>query len=133
MRRVFSLAGRVYHADLRHGFLDRNRSDSSACCPDHFLLETGPPRQIIIMLVCVLVFALALDNIGFLPAAFLFLFITLNLFYRRGWRRSFIIALIALTIIYLIFRGVFLVILPEGEWTTSFIQMISSIQISFIK
>jgi putative tricarboxylic transport membrane protein len=63
----------------------------------------------------VIVYALLLSPLGFLPASFLFLFAGMRLLYPRGgWLRSGIIALGALVAIYVIFRLVFQVILPEG-------------------
>ena len=62
-----------------------------------------------------IVYALLLSPLGFLPASFLFLFAGMRLLYPRGgWLRSGIIALGALIVIYVIFRLVFQVILPEG-------------------
>lgn len=63
----------------------------------------------------VIVYAVLLSPLGFLPASFLFLFAGMRLLYPRGgWVRSGIIALGALILIYVIFRLVFQVILPEG-------------------
>jgi putative tricarboxylic transport membrane protein len=77
------------------------------------------PRPVIIMLFCVMLFALILEGAGFLVSSFLFLFTCLNLFYQRGWKISAVIALAALSVVYAVFRGVFLVVLPEGEWLES--------------
>lgn len=76
------------------------------------------PRQIIIMMVSVVVFAFALSEIGFLPASFIFLLVTIRLFYSKSWLKTLWITITSLTIIYLIFRGIFQVILPESEWLT---------------
>lgn len=73
------------------------------------------PVNVAIFTVMVIAYALLLSPLGFLPASLLFLFGGMRLLYRRGgWLRSGIIALCALIAIYVIFRLVFQVILPEG-------------------
>jgi hypothetical protein len=63
----------------------------------------------------VIVYALLLSPLGFLPASFLFLFGGMRLLYPRGgWLWGGVVALGALVVIYIIFRLVFQVVLPEG-------------------
>ncbi len=78
------------------------------------------PRPVSIMLFCVTLFALIIEGAGFLISAFLFLFISLNLFYQKGWKTSALVAAVTLAVVYFIFRVVFLVVLPEGIWLESF-------------
>ncbi|MDC0609420.1 tripartite tricarboxylate transporter TctB family protein [Vibrio sp.] len=90
--------------------------------PSHSLesfFERILPKNILIMLASVLFFVLCLDTLGFISAAFLFLFFTFTVFYRRGWVISLVLSVITLTVVFVIFRMVFLVVLPEGEWLGS--------------
>ncbi len=79
-------------------------------------MERILPRNILIILACILIFVLCLDSLGFITAAFLFLFGTFTIFYRKGWLVSLILSIVALTVVFVVFRMVFLVVLPEGEW-----------------
>lgn len=73
------------------------------------------PVTIAIFTGLVIAYALLLSPLGFLPASFLFLFAGMRLLYPRGgWLRAGVIALGALIVIYIIFRLVFQVVLPEG-------------------
>lgn len=73
------------------------------------------PLTIALFTALVIAYALLLSPLGFLPASFLFLFAGMRLLYPRGgWLRTGIIALGALVSIYVIFRLVFQVVLPEG-------------------
>lgn len=87
--------------------------------PVEMFLRKILPRPVAIMLFCVILFAVILEGAGFLLAAFLFLFVSLNLFYQKGWLVSAGIAGVALLVVYFIFRVVFLVVLPEGSWLES--------------
>jgi len=77
------------------------------------------PRNVLIMLASVLAFVLCLDGLGFIISAFLFLLFTFTVFYRKGWLISMFLSVVSLAIIFFIFRVIFLVVLPEGEWLNS--------------
>jgi putative tricarboxylic transport membrane protein len=73
------------------------------------------PAQVAIFTGLVLVYAVLLSPLGFLPSSFLFLFAGTRLLYpRAGWLWTGAVSLGALIAIYVIFRLVFQVILPEG-------------------
>lgn len=73
------------------------------------------PMTVALFTALVIGYAVLLSPLGFLPASFLFLLAGMRLLYpRAGWLRSGIIALGALILIYVIFRLVFQVVLPEG-------------------
>jgi putative tricarboxylic transport membrane protein len=73
------------------------------------------PVTVALFTALVIVYAVLLSPLGFLPASLLFLFAGMRLLYPRGgWLRSGIIAVGALVLIYVIFRLVFQVVLPEG-------------------
>ncbi|MCE0495997.1 tripartite tricarboxylate transporter TctB family protein [Vibrio salinus] len=82
-------------------------------------MERILPRNILIILASIFVFVLCLDSLGFITAAFLFLFFTFTVFYRRGWLVSLLLSVVVLTVVFVIFRMVFLVVLPESEWLGS--------------
>ena len=56
----------------------------------------------------------ALETVGFIITAFVFLFATLRYLHKSSWQRSFLLAFMVLVIIYVIFRLIFQVVLPEG-------------------
>ena len=66
-------------------------------------------------------YAFAIEPLGFLPSSLIFLFVGMKLLYRGGWVASAVISIGALIAIYVVFRLVFQVVLPEGivpegEW-----------------
>ena len=72
------------------------------------------PPILLIFLVLILAFAIALDALGFLLATFAFLLLSIGFLHRKGMLNAFWIALLALILIYVIFRLGFKVVLPEG-------------------
>jgi hypothetical protein len=78
-----------------------------------FWRQVTPP-DIVVFAALTILYTLALEPLGFLPSSFLFL--TSSIFYLH--HRRFVLAvgvsLIALTLIYLVFRVAFEVVLPRG-------------------
>lgn len=79
------------------------------------------PSKVALFIGLVAAYAIALGPLGFLPASLLFLFAGMKFLYRGGWIASAIIAVGSLIVIYVVFRLVFQVVLPEGivperEW-----------------
>lgn len=72
------------------------------------------PPLIGIVMALILIYALVLESLGFLVASSAFLFIGFTLLHRSRIHVSLGLTLLSLTLIYVIFRLVFLVILPEG-------------------
>ncbi len=62
----------------------------------------------------ILAYALLLSPLGFLLSSFLFLTSGMLLLYRGGFLKTLGVALLALAAIYVVFRLVFQVVLPEG-------------------
>lgn len=62
----------------------------------------------------VLAYAVLLGPLGFLPASFLFLISGMKLLHGGGWGRVIALALVSVVAIYVVFRLVFQVVLPEG-------------------
>ena len=79
------------------------------------------PANVTIFAVLLALYALAIEPLGFLPASLAFLFAGTKLLYRGGWIASALVSIGALVVIYVLFRIVFQVVLPEGivpegEW-----------------
>lgn len=72
------------------------------------------PPVLLIFLAFILGFAVVLDALGFLLATFAFLLLSIAFLHRKGMLNAFWIALLALIVIYVIFRLGFKVVLPEG-------------------
>ena len=79
------------------------------------------PANVAVFAVLLALYALAIEPLGFLPASLAFLFVGTKLLYRGGWVASALVSIGALIVIYVLFRIVFQVVLPEGivpegEW-----------------
>jgi hypothetical protein len=84
------------------------------------------PLTVAIFIGLVLAYAVALAPLGFIPATFLFLAIGTKLLYRSGWPATLGLALGSLIVIYVVFRIVFQVVLPEGVFPEG--EMMSAIE-----
>lgn len=80
------------------------------------VVSTEPilPLTIAIFTGMVIVYALLLGPLGFLPASFLFLIAGTKLLYRKSWTFTVLMSLASLIVVYVVFRLVFQVVLPEG-------------------
>lgn len=78
-----------------------------------FFRDILPPMTIVLTGL-IIVFAILLQPLGFLPSAFLFLAAAIKILSRRGAVFSLGMALLCLAIIYIVFRLVFSVLMPEG-------------------
>lgn len=67
-----------------------------------------------VIFVFILLYALALKPLGFLPTSLLFLFVSILMLARRGIVFAALVSLLCLFCIYVIFRLVFSVLMPEG-------------------
>lgn len=72
------------------------------------------PGYLAVAIVLLFIFSVVLETLGFILTAFFFLVIMTLLFYKRGLVRSVFLSLLSIAIIYIIFRLLFQVILPEG-------------------
>ena len=59
-------------------------------------------------------YILLLTFVGFVPATFLYLFVSIVYLHKQGWLMAFFVSANSLAIIYMVFQLVFKVILPEG-------------------
>lgn len=78
-----------------------------------FIYGVVPPFAAMMALM-LLIYAVALVPLGFLPTSLAFLTVSIMALHKRGFMRSFAISLISLVVIYIIFRLVFTVLMPEG-------------------
>ncbi|RYH08036.1 tripartite tricarboxylate transporter TctB family protein [Tropicimonas sp. IMCC6043] len=72
------------------------------------------PANAAIMAVLILLYAIALRPLGFLLTSLIFLFVSTLILARRGVIFSALVSVFSLAIIYVIFRLVFSVLMPEG-------------------
>ncbi|NQZ32979.1 MAG: tripartite tricarboxylate transporter TctB family protein [Oceanospirillaceae bacterium] len=72
------------------------------------------PPIVAIMIAIIFLFGIVLETLGFIISAFIFLLVSIQFLHKKGFIRSFLLSLLALSVIYIIFRLVFSVILPEG-------------------
>jgi putative tricarboxylic transport membrane protein len=78
-----------------------------------FVYHCFPPIVAIIMAL-ILIYSVVLESLGFVLSSFVFLFVSIQFLYRRGVLTTFTISLLALIVVYIIFRLIFQVVLPEG-------------------
>ena len=72
------------------------------------------PSNVIAMVLMALVYSMSLSWLGFLPASFLLLTASIWFLRRSGFAFAAIVSAVSLLVIYVIFRLVFSVIMPEG-------------------
>lgn len=78
-----------------------------------FIYHCFPPVVAIVMAV-ILVYAVILESVGFILSSFAFLFILIQFLYRRSFLTTLSISVLALVLVYIVFRLIFQVVLPEG-------------------
>ena len=72
------------------------------------------PPVVMVFTALVIGYSLLLDVLGFLPTSLLFLIVAIHFLHRGSLIVNGLIALVALMVIYVVFRLVFTVVLPEG-------------------
>lgn len=72
------------------------------------------PTNVVVFAGFVIAYAAMLDNLGFLPASFLFLLAGIKFLHRASIGFTFAVTLGSLLTIYILFRLIFTVVLPEG-------------------
>ena len=78
-----------------------------------FVYHCFPPIVAVIMAL-ILIYSVVLESLGFVLSSFAFLFVSIQFLYRRSVLTTLTISLLALIVVYIIFRLVFQVVLPEG-------------------
>lgn len=84
-----------------------------ACQTTHFARDILPTGAAV-MTLFILLYAIALKPLGFLPTSMIFLFASILMLSRRGVFFAAWVSLLCLALIYIIFRLVFSVLMPEG-------------------
>lgn len=79
----------------------------------HFFERILPP-VVGVMIGIIFVFAVMLETVGFLLTAFAFLVITIKMLHKGTMAYTTLISALGLVVIYLVFRVIFVVVLPEG-------------------
>ncbi|MCB1388277.1 MAG: tripartite tricarboxylate transporter TctB family protein [Rhodobacteraceae bacterium] len=82
--------------------------------PDETLRIAVFPSQVIVMAVLIVGYGLLLKPLGFLPTSFLFLFVSTFYLAQRGLWFALWVSVLALAVIWLVFRIVFTVLMPPG-------------------
>lgn len=94
---------------------ERRAAPPSAAGPAAFVKRVAPP-VLLLTLALIVALMLALEPVGFPVAAGGFLFAAILLLQRGRPLRAAFVAAVALAAIYVVFRLVFQVVLPEAEW-----------------
>ena len=79
----------------------------------HFF-EQILPLSVALMIGIIFLFAIMLETVGFIITAFVFLVASIQLLHRKSIATSLLVSAVALVFVYLIFRIIFVVVLPEG-------------------
>ncbi|WP_118135074.1 tripartite tricarboxylate transporter TctB family protein [Oceanicella sp. SM1341] len=85
--------------------------------------------RVVVFILLILGFALLLERAGFLITAALFLLAAMGYLWKRGPARVAGVALLSLIVVYVVFRLVFQVVLPEGVVPEQ--QILSDIRAAF--
>lgn len=72
------------------------------------------PVRIVVTLALITTYVLLMPWLGFLISSALFLFASFSFLWRKSLLVSLLITVVALTTVYLIFRKLFQVVLPQG-------------------
>ncbi|MBY6046384.1 tripartite tricarboxylate transporter TctB family protein [Vannielia litorea] len=72
------------------------------------------PVVVLVFAAFLVAFGVALEPLGFLPTAALFLIAAIKILARRSWLWTLAVSLCSLALIWLIFRIVFTVLMPAG-------------------
>jgi putative tricarboxylic transport membrane protein len=101
------------------GAARRGRERSGESTPIRFMREVLPLRHCI-MIALMLAYLVLLPQLGFVVSSALFLFATFQYLWRRNPLLTLLLAGLSLGAIYVVFRIVFQVVLPQGTilgWT----------------
>lgn len=82
--------------------------------PGNGILMDILPVSTAVIFVFILLYAVALKPLGFLPTSLIFLYVSILMLARRGVVFAGLVSVFCLVCIYVIFRLVFSVLMPEG-------------------
>ena len=72
------------------------------------------PGTVLLFVVLLVCYGVLLEPLGFLPTSALFLVAAIKVLWRRGWLVTLGVSAFSLLMIWLVFRIVFTVLMPEG-------------------
>lgn len=72
------------------------------------------PATVLLFIAFLICYGVLLEPLGFLPTSALFLTAAIKVLWRRGWLVTLGVSLFSLLMIWLVFRIVFTVLIPEG-------------------
>ncbi len=72
------------------------------------------PAPVVVTILMVALYALALQPLGFVPTSILFLLVMIRYLSRRSWGFCLSVSVGTVALIYLIFRLIFAVLMPQG-------------------
>jgi putative tricarboxylic transport membrane protein len=72
------------------------------------------PRRVVMFVLLLVGYGLALNTVGFIPTSLVFLVIAIRVLSKRSWFFATLVGGLSLLLIWLIFRIVFTVLMPEG-------------------
>ncbi len=72
------------------------------------------PGFVVFTVLMMVFYAFALKPLGFLPTSFLFLTVSTRVMLRSGLLRAAAVSALSLVIVYVVFRLIFTVLMPEG-------------------
>ena len=72
------------------------------------------PWRVLFMVVMIALYAVVLEPLGFLPTSFVFLVVTMQVLRGGSVLRNLGIATFSLVLVYVVFRLIFSVLMPEG-------------------
>lgn len=72
------------------------------------------PLTVVLFVLLLVIYAVLIKPLGFLPTSALFLVIAIKVLAKRGWAWTIMISLCSLLLIWLVFRIVFSVLMPSG-------------------
>lgn len=99
----------------RTATLERAGSPADESLARQFLRQLTP-SVVVSFTVAIAAYMLLLEPLGFLPASYLFLVVSMGLLGSRRWGLNLLVSALALAAIYVIFQTVFSVVLPSGTW-----------------
>lgn len=82
--------------------------------PNETLAGNIIPMPIIVTIVMVALYAVALQPLGFIPTSILFLLVMIRYLSGRGWGFCLGVSVGTVALIYLVFRLIFAVLMPQG-------------------
>lgn len=98
---------------LRRAFAQPSSGEPAAKTVSRFFREIVPPRHVTVVLL-IAAYLAVMPWLGFLAASAVFLFVTTKLLWRRSLVTTLILTAGTTAAIYVVFRVVFQVVLPQG-------------------